>query len=291
MIQPGPLSSVCAVIVTFHPESTLIPNVSLLSRQVDAIVLVDNGSSGTSLDTLTELQQQVRCEIIRNESNLGIAAALNVGFRFAIGRQYDWIVSFDQDSTVTEGLVQALLDAASSSPNIGIICPCYEDQHSGAPLSLPKLPSGDLLTTITSGSMMQRSTFEKAGPFEEKLYIDSVDIEYSLRIRSIGLRLVQTERAVLLHKLGRITLHKFLGKTLATTNHSAARRYYMVRNRLFVLCRYPKELLWLRHDLRQSFRDLVVMLLTEKQRMGKLRLMFKGVVDWSLGRWGRQVPL
>jgi len=284
-------SSVCAVIVTYHPGADLLQNIALLSRQLGAIVVVDNGSFGESDDRINELQVQTACTIIRNERNLGIAAALNIGFRLAIQRQYEWIVKFDQDSTVGEGFIEAMLEAARNSTGAGLICPTYLDRTSKAIMHMPKGPSGDPLTAMTSGSMYHCSTFLTAGPFDERLFIDSVDNEYCLRIRSMGMRIIQCDRAVLIHSLGKITFRQFFGRKLVATNHSAARCYYITRNRLFVLSQHPGDLPWLRFNVHQIFRELAAIILVEKNKAAKIWMMFKGAIDCVRGKWGPQVPL
>ena len=143
-------SSVCGVIVTYHPGADFLKNASLLSRQVGAIVVVDNGSFGESGDRIKELQVQTACTVIRNEKNLGIAAALNLGFRVAIEKQYEWIVAFDQDSTVTEGCIEALLETARGTTETGIACPTYKDRDSMTEMIMPRSPTGGLLTAMTS---------------------------------------------------------------------------------------------------------------------------------------------
>jgi rhamnosyltransferase len=285
------VSSVCAVIVTYHPGADLLRNAFLLSSQVGTIVIVDNSSSGDSGERINELRRQIACTVIRNERNLGLAAALNAGFRFAIEKQYEWIVAFDQDSTVTEGFIEALLDVARSSTMAGVVCPIYKDRLSMTDMVMPRGPSGELLTAMTSGSMFRRSTFLAAGPFDEKLFIDSVDNEYCLRIRSMGLHIIQSERAILLHSLGRITFKRFMGKKLVATNHSAARRYYMTRNRLFVLLQHPRDLSWMRFDVHEIFRELASILLVEEHKVAKIRMMVRGAVDCARGKWGPRVPL
>jgi rhamnosyltransferase len=284
-------ASVCAVIVTYHPGAELTRNATLLRSQVGAIVIVDNGSSGESADRINELQGQIECTVIRNGKNEGIAAALNAGFRFAIESQYEWIVAFDQDSTVTEGFIEALLDTARSASEVGIVCPTYRDRSSLTDMVMPRRSWGELLTAMTSGSMLHRSTFQRAGPFDERLFIDSVDNEYCLRIYSMGLRVVQSERAILLHSLGRITFKRFMGRKLAATNHSAARCYYIARNRLFLLSRHPTDFSWIRFSVQEMFRELAAILLVEKHKAAKIRMMIRGVIDCARGKWGPQVPL
>jgi rhamnosyltransferase len=281
--------SVCAVVVTFHPGTDLVANLNLLSRQVEHIVVVDNGSSMEALSLLDSLKEQFRCTILRNGTNLGIAAALNRGCQFAVEHDFAWIVTFDQDSTVTENFIQALLLDAAQVKDLGMISPRYVDRRSNRAIPLPKTSSGRLVTTLTSGSLLQTDTYIKAGPFNESLFIDCVDIEYCLRLRSMERCIAESGNAVLLHSLGKTTFHKMFGRNLPVTNHSPTRRYYMTRNSLYVSFRYPRERSWIRHNTLNTFIDAMKILLFEKQKLAKLRFMIKGVVDCLRGRMGQQV--
>jgi rhamnosyltransferase len=281
--------SVCAVVVTFHPGPDLVTNLNLLSRQVEHIVVVDNGSGVEALSLLDSLKDQFRCTILCNGTNLGIAAALNRGCQFAVEHNFAWIVTFDQDSTVTENFIQALLLDAEQVKDLGMISPRYVDRRSNKAIPLPKTPSGRLITTLTSGSLLQTEAYIKAGPFNENLFIDCVDIEYCLRLRSMGRCIAESGNAVLLHSLGKTTFHKMFGRNLPVTNHSPTRRYYMTRNSLYVSCRYPRERSWIRHNSLNTFIDAMKILLFEKQKLAKLRFMIKGIVDCLRGRMGQQV--
>jgi rhamnosyltransferase len=281
--------SVCAVVVTFNPGSDFVSNLNLLNSQVEHIVIVDNGSSGATLRILDSVQEQLCCTILRNKTNLGIAAALNQGCQIAVQKDLAWIATFDQDSTVTGNFIQALLLDAARVKNMGMISPVYIDRFSMKEMRMPKTPAGTLMTTLTSGSILLTKTYLRAGPFNESLFIDCVDTEYCLRLRSIGFSIVESENAILLHSQGRITFHKFLGKCLPTTNHSPSRRYYMIRNNLYVFFRYPGETSWIRYRSVDTFFEIIKILLFEKQKFSKFRFMIKGVVDYLLGRMGQQV--
>jgi rhamnosyltransferase len=282
-------NSVCAVVVTFYPGPDLTTNLDLLSRQVDHIVVVDNGSRMETLSLFDFLKEQLGCTILRNGTNLGIAAALNRGCRFAAEHDFTWTITFDQDSTVTENFSQALLTDAACVKNLGMISPRYVDRDSGRVIPLPKTSSGKLITTLTSGSLFRTETYLNAGPFNESLFIDCVDIEYCLRLRSMKLSIIESEGAVLLHSLGKTTFHKILGKKLPTTNHSPSRRYYMTRNSLYVSFKYPGETSWIRHNRLSALTDVFKILFFEKQKLAKFRFMLKGIVDCILGRMGQQV--
>lgn len=292
-MQSDPLSanSVCAIVITYYPKGELIENLRLLKSQVNGVVVVDNASGGESKILIDQAQAEIPCKVIRNPQNLGIATALNIGFRIAMEQGFEWLLALDQDSTISDGFVEGLLETAARSKDAGIICPTYIDRKSKTVMRMPKLPAGGLLTTMTSGSMLHRSMFLRAGPFDERLFIDSVDNEYCLRIRSLQLSIAQSDRAVLLHSLGAISFRRFLGRKLVATNHDAARRYYMTRNRLLLIFRYRRDFSWIRFDLREFSRDILAVLLVEENKVGKLRFMLKGMIDCARGRWGMQVPL
>lgn len=277
------------MVVTFNPGPDFVLNLSLLNSQVEHIVIVDNGSSAATLRMLDSVQEQFHCTIIRNKTNLGIAAALNQGCQIAVQKDLAWIATFDQDSTITGDFIQALLLDAARVKNMGMISPVYVDRLSMKELRMPKTSTGTLMTTLTSGSILLTETYLRAGPFNESLFIDCVDTEYCLRLRSIGFSIVESENAILLHSQGRITFHKFLGKYLPTTNHSPSRRYYMIRNNLYVFFKYPRETSWIRYRSVDTFFEVVKILLFEKQKLSKFRFMFKGVLDCILGRMGQQI--
>ena len=72
-----------------------------------------------------------------------------------------------------------------------------------------------------------------------------------------------------------------------TTNHSPLRRYYMTRNRLHVgrmyRDRFPE---FRRFEMTQLTKDVVKILLHERQKITKLRMMARGFRDYRHGRFG-----
>src|SRR5258708_4061614 len=73
----------CAVVVTYFPDEKLLDRLQKIQQQVDRVVVVDNGSSGESAESLRTAEQKLHLEVIRNAENLGIATALNQGVRQA----------------------------------------------------------------------------------------------------------------------------------------------------------------------------------------------------------------
>lgn len=286
------MNNVCAVAVTFHPDRDVRENLSKLRTQVQSLVVVDNGSPQASLDFLRAASTQIGFELIENGENLGIAAALNMGVSWAGVRAFQWIALFDQDSAVTEGFIDTMLHAFESSPRgdrLAILVPRYIDRRSGSDLPAIVVRTGGLEAAMTSGTLMRVSSFHEHGLFEEDLFIDAVDYEYSLRLRSHGCFIEECSQALLLHSPGAPRVHKFCGRYLfQTANYSPVRRYYQERNKIWVARRYWKRFPFFCFKLFFfSSKDYVKCILAENRKWDKFRYANMGIADGLRGRMGR----
>jgi rhamnosyltransferase len=285
--------SVCAVIVTYNPEPTFIDNIVTVAAQASHVVVVDNGSSKETQHLLDELETRPACKVIRNGQNLGIAVALNLGVKYAVDADFDWIATFDQDSRVCEDFVPQMVETyqqAEHPQEIALVAPVYVDRESGVKLRLRRTGKGEILAAMTSGSMIPSSVIRKLGYFDESLYIDAVDKEFCLRARRRGLSIIQSS-AVLLHSLGRTTYHHWLGLRFGATNHSVGRRYYITRNSLRVLLQYATDWPWAWQEGRWIILDAAKVVLVENNKWRKFRAMLAGTMDALCGRMGKQVEL
>jgi len=286
------MNSVCAVVVTFHPDLDVLENISKLRSQVQGLVVVDNGSSPASIDLLRAASSEIGFEIFENGENLGIAAALNIGVRWADANLFQWVALFDQDSAVTEGFMDTMLHAFVTNPRgerLAILVPRYIDKRSAADIPAISVKTGGLEAAMTSGTLMKTSSFRQHGPFEEGLFIDAVDYEYSLRLRSHGCFIEECGNALLLHSPGAPKIHTFMGKYLfRTSNYSPARRYYQERNKVWVTRRYWRQFPFFCFKLFFfSSKDYVKCILAENQKWDKFYYASLGVADGFRDRMGR----
>src|SRR5258708_123596 len=75
------------------------------TRQPDAIIIVDNGSTDATLDrTFPE-----RVSVIRHGQNLGTSGAIRTGFTYGIEHEFDWVWVFDADSLPEPDALEKLL--------------------------------------------------------------------------------------------------------------------------------------------------------------------------------------
>jgi rhamnosyltransferase len=285
--------SVCAIFVTYNPSPAFIENIASAGAQVSHIVVVDNGSSRETEQLLKQVEMTSGRDVIRNGRNLGIAGALNLGVKKAMEAGFDWIVTFDQDSCVSEGFISQMLERYRRSEHledVALISPTYVDRESGIQVRLRRSGDGKILTTMTSGSMVPSDVFRKIGLFDESLFIDAVDTEFCLRARHTGMQLLQSP-AVLFHSLGRTTYHHIAGARFGATNHSPARRYYITRNRWRLLRAYATDWPWVWREYRSMVVETVKIILVEQDKWRKLLATVTGTVDALKGKVGKQVEL
>ncbi len=285
--------SVCAVIVAYHPTPAMVDNLSVTFAQVDAMVVIDNGSNYDSLDRLRAASRNIGFQLIENGENLGVAEALNRGVLWAMSKGYPWVILFDQDSKITEKFVERMFhtfEEASFPQTAALIAPTCVEAGTGIRGRLMKSRRGEILTAMTSGSLIPTRVFDHSGLFEADLFIDYVDIEFCLRLRRQGMSILESP-AELRHSLGRTSCYRLLGLQFSATNHSPARRYYITRNRLVLMARYIGDFPWIWRESKAFLSEFVKILLVEDDKASKLRAVAAGIYDAVRGRLGKRIFL
>lgn len=288
--------SVCAVMVTYHAGAETLESIRIILPQVQALVVVDNGSAAGEIACLRESSHASGFQLIENRENRGIAEALNQGIAWAKSRGYPWVILFDQDSTITNGFILQMFATWESHPRrerVGSIHPRYKDPITGveAPIERAKEDGGPV-TSLTSGALMPMWIFERVGPFASDFFIDCVDQEYCFRLRAAGYYIADSQQAILLHSPGQPEKLSVMGFGFSPTHHSAARRYYMSRNRIVIYRKYfhvfPGFVLQYAYA---SLRETAKCFLAERDRAQKLRNFLLGTWDGLVGRMGKRENL
>jgi rhamnosyltransferase len=287
-------SDVCGVVVTFHPDPDFPARLSSISSQVDATVIVDNGSADAEVSMLRAAAHD-GMRLILNSENLGIARALNLGVQQAAMLGYRWALLFDQDSRVHDDLLDTLLAVYESFPEkerLAVIGSGYRDlrrelDNPGTDAA-SAAPWDEVEAVITSGSLLSLAAYSVIGPFREDFFIDLVDNEYCARAKARGYRLINSHRPLMEHSVGAPTLHKWLWMTKLTTHHSADRRYYFARNDTVMLREYGnyKWGLWALKSFSRRFRTAKRIVLYEEAKAGKIKAVIHGWWDGVRGTMG-----
>lgn len=277
--------AVAGMVVLYRPGTEVLENIRSYVDQVEVLYAVDN-TEDPDASFASALESIPATRHLPNGRNLGVATALNVGARRAIKEGYDWLLTMDQDSTAPPGMVTAMLDCLTrpGAERVGLVSPLHAQVGGKRPE--PPERCARVQVAMTSGSLIRLSAYASVGPFLDELFIDQVDNEFCLRLRAAGFGVLQAGEAVLVHRVGEVRHHRF-PVTMYTSNHSPVRRYYITRNRLYVgrlyRGRFPE---YRRLQLRQTAKDALKILLHERQRLKKLRMMARGFLDYRRGRLG-----
>jgi len=286
---------ICAIIVTYNCDKNFYSCFASVYNAVSKVVIVDNGSREETLSILYDIKKKFDIELILNKENLGIASALNKGANYAIENNFDWIITLDHDSKLTNGMIGKMLNTyysigAEERNKIASIVPIYlEESMVNNTCYLNKKDKYEYIENgITSGNIVKVSVIRNIGFCEEKLFIDYVDYDFCCKLIEHGYKIIQVNEAILLHNLGETKRLYFFGKKVEFSNHSYIRRYYITRNRLFVWNRYKNITPnFIKLDKISSIKELVKIILFEKDKLLKLRMILKGYHDYKNNIYGK----
>ena len=289
------LNSICAIIVTYNCDKNFYSCFASVYNAVSKVVIVDNGSREETLSILYDIKKKFDIELILNKENLGIASALNKGANYAIENNFDWIITLDHDSKLTNEMIGKMLNTyysigAEERNKIASIVPIYlEESMVNNTCYLNKKDKYEYIENgITSGNIVKVSVIRNIGFCEEKLFIDYVDYDFCCKLIEHGYKIIQVNEAILLHNLGETKRLYFFGKKVEFSNHSYIRRYYITRNRLFVWNRYKNITPnFIKLDKISSIKELVKIILFEKDKLLKLRMILKGYHDYKNNIYGK----
>ncbi|MBC3538110.1 glycosyltransferase family 2 protein [Rufibacter sediminis] len=284
------LENTAAVVVLYHPEEEVLANLASYLPAVDILFCVDNSEVKNSR-LVAQLKAFPKIVYHDNQGNKGLAAALNLGANLAQSKGYAWLLTMDQDSKAHPDMLPQMRSALShlGAQKVGIVAPFQLDKDNQD--QLPQQEIQDLNAVMTSGNLLSMEAFKSVGPFRTDFFIDYVDYEYCLRLKTHGYKILQVPQAILYHSVGNITLNYLLGVRVTASNHSPIRRYYMARNRLQVMKIYRKQFPgFVKQDTFDFLKDVVRILFFEKEKGKKLLYTAFGIRDFWHNSFGKFRP-
>lgn len=289
------MNNICAIIVTYHPDINIIKTINLIINQVKEVIIVDNNSGDNFKDMMINLINNNDIYFIYNRINLGIAKALNQGINYAILRGYTWTLLLDQDSIPYFNMVETLIDTYYNYPipaKLGIIGSNYKERNIGwdalhHKIFVRKQSWYEMDHVITSGSLISLEAYNNIGPFREDFFIYFVDIEYCLRLKRHGYKVIITKNHIMSHNTGNAEIIKILWREVAVLNYQPERFYYIIRNGL-LLCR--ENLLidtkWTLNRLYSLGKRLVNTLLFQNNKMATVKYFLIGIYHAVISKMG-----
>lgn len=273
-----------AIIVSYNGSAHLRESVEALAPQVGRILIVDNGSRSETLDVLDVLETAPDVSVIRLGMNRGIGHALNVGASRAREWGHTWLLTMDQDSVVQPGMLTAFAAALAAHPEAACLAPRLMDTPRRGDADVHEIE-----VAITSGNLVRVDIVEAIGGYDEMLFIDGVDFDFSLRLRTAGHRIHEVVDALMVHRLGDArrragVLDRYYAR------HAPLRRYYMSRNFFYLVERHARRFPLFFLKLAASHALLMVLVAFRDPRpWASYRAVLRGIRDYIAGKSGPHV--
>ncbi len=214
-----------SIVIVNHNGGSLIPACieSVFKHTHDfELILVDNHSKDNSdLEVANKFPEVL---VLKNSDNVGFAKANNMGIRRAKGQ---WVVLLNPDTVVTPGWLDALARCAQSSPEIGIATPKLlrpdkrtldstghlfnfrtgysidrgsDEPDEGQYDSVEEVPS-----CCFACALVKRQLIEDIGLLDERMVLYFEDVDYCLRARVAGWKVLYCPSSIVYHARGGLT--------------------------------------------------------------------------------------
>lgn len=285
---------ITAIIVIYNQKASILNKLlKSLDTQVCAVVICNNNKMDFFKNNFPRLK--IPLTILNFGENIGIATAQNKGIIFALKKSTDAIITLDQDSYISSDFVKKLTSSYNylidNSFSVGLIGPLDVEPLDYIPRKplLPKPYINKTLirptsSTLSSGSFIPRYSFEKVGFFLDKLFIDSVDIEFCWRLNKHNLHVFIDDSILMPHHLGS-KIFKILG--LRLTISSNLRYYYQFRNIVYLSLYKSPPFYWSVNMLVKLFIKLTIyptFIIKDKK---VFLLMIKGIYHGIIKKLGK----
>ena len=285
------MNKILAIIVTYNPliDKLKVLVSELISQNTD-VIIIDNQS-----DNSNELESLMPTYISLLDQNYGIAYAQNIGIKQAFDKSYEFVIFFDQDSSIPHDMIYNMFELYQQiSKNYKIAClgPAYIDIKTGvtAPaIQIKGLKVNRVILNkeksyteadyiISSGTLITIKILKKVGLMNEKLFIDYVDIEWGLRIKKEGYINFIANNIVMKHHIGdksiKIPLsHRFMNV------HSDFRKYFLLRNPIYLILYSNLPLNWKIIQISKTFIYLIFLFIFVSPRFKNIKIFFIALKD------------
>lgn len=225
-------------------KKRLIDLINSLKCYTNIVVILQGKFSKEEI----EFYKNFNIKIIHYEKNLGFAGAHNIGIDYSLKNNADYVLILNHDIRIHKDFLNNMLLSISIDTNIGIVGPKIYDEknriwgiggildkrrYSGGLIDYGKEDKYNYEIIVepdfVSGTAMliKKEVFKKIGLFKEDYFIYYEDVDFSLRAKKAGFRIIVNPKAKITHYVS-----SSVGKD------SPFKQYYMSRNHLMLVERF-----------------------------------------------------
>ena len=263
------------------------------------IFLIDN--TGRLDQSLAASVAPLEIQVYRSDRNLGFAEGCAWGISLALEQADDFILLLNNDVVVEPLFLDALLRAAGQWPEAGVLCPRIASMgnartlwYAGGTFSLwSGIPTQqrrsrraepicewprevDYATGCTM--LIKPAAVRAVGSFEPRVFMYCEDLDFSLRVRRAGFKILFVPASLVHHAVS------------DETNRESLRIYYSTRNLLEVMRRHAAWYQWATFVVNFAVRWLgfFALLACVRRRPQIVGAFAAGAVDFARRRLGER---
>jgi GT2 family glycosyltransferase len=184
------------------------------------VVVVDNGSTDASLETLARRRAAgtLKLRVVELPQNVGFAAGINAGISTCTA---EYIAALNNDTEPSPGWLTALVDALDAEPAAGSAASAmlslsepdridtigdgyrwdgrsYKIGSGGRATHIPKTPF-PVFGACAGAALYRRRMLDEIGLFDERYFAYMEDVDLAIRARLAGWACICVPQAVVLH--------------------------------------------------------------------------------------------
>lgn len=275
---------ICAGIVFYNPTDREIENVKTYIDYVDKVIIYDN-SEVNNHNYLEESIDKEKLIYLWNGKNDGISKAFNTMADIANSINLDQMLLLDQDSIIEGADIEIIKNNMLNVNDCHFFCLKVIFNGEVPIQSYEYMKLRQVPFAITSGTIINISKFIEVGGYDEKLFIDGVDRDFCLKLKMKGMTIYEFQNIFLKQVLGEGRKNIF-----GVYEHNCLRNYYIFRNRLYILNKYKeifRGMSRLKSLYLSSIKQILSVLLCEKNKWCKLKLIYRGYKDYTNNIMGK----
>lgn len=223
-----------AIVTLYNPDDSVIEHVKEYSAQADRVILCDN-----STDDHSEMFEGIpSVEYTTEHKNLGLSGAFN---RVLKNEKYGWsdedyVIFFDQDSSISEGHIASLIAEyrrlLKKKIRVGCISPAFYNLDSNELFKQNKIQEIDGKTfvidvTQTSSMLTRYKVLKNVDFWNENLFLDLCDWDLCWRMQAKRYKVCYTENVIFNHRIGK---REVSAGVLKAKEGAPIREYYQTRD-------------------------------------------------------------
>lgn len=263
---------IAGVVTLFYPKDKDIENIYNYLSEVDKLFVIDNTPTN---EDRKKLFKDKKIEYFHYH-NIGVSKALNIACEQAINESFKWILTMDQDTVIEPIVINSMKRVIKDVDisKIGIVTPFHKTKLN---VKKPTKKIDYPQDVMTSANLVNLNIWQEVGGFIDYFFIDGIDIEYGLRLKSYGYKIMRLNYLEVNHDLGDIF---YIGNKLCT-NHSGIRRYYMNRNYHYIYDMYYETDREFVSFLVSNYKTMLKVILFERHKFSKVYGFILGYIHYK----------